>query len=210
MSKARLPSGLVETFGVHSDYAIRVCLDARWFAMDTLAKLLLTWFGNPVRALATALLSSAILLCLKGWKPVTDIIHDEFWRWPLLIFVVSTAGLSTYAIEVGFKSLRSLSAGISARRALIDALRNLTLEEKHALQPSFDNGQRTILHPARNRVMASLVNHGIIVPRETNESLTVFHYSDEAWKYLTEHREALATPDNPRKEPTGNEYMNEM
>src|SRR5439155_24435597 len=98
--------------------------------MDTLARLLLTWFGNPVRALATAMISSAILLGIKWWKPSSDIMRDEFWRWPVLVLVVSSAGLSTYVIERIFKWVTSCFADKRARQMLFNELRNLTVEER--------------------------------------------------------------------------------
>jgi len=48
--------------------------------LESLAKLLETWFGNPIRGLTTMMLSSIIVIALWRFQPFDEAMKDSFWR----------------------------------------------------------------------------------------------------------------------------------
>jgi hypothetical protein len=88
-------------------------------------------------------------------------------------------------------------------RNRIKRLQELTVEERHALQPFFDRNVRTDGGHPQDPVLVCLVRDGILV------QLTQFGFriAEDAWQYLRNNQHLVATPDNPRPEKTGREWM---
>jgi hypothetical protein len=125
----------------------------------------------------------------------------EVWVWVVLL--ASLALLATYAIEAAWKVATAYLKHNLAVKKRIARLRDLTVEERHALQRSFESASRTIPGNTNDRVIASLIGDGILVQITQNG----FRVSEDAWQYLRDNPSLVATPDNPRPPLTGHEWM---
>ena len=102
--------------------------------LETLAKLFGTWFGNPIRGLATIMLSSIITLLLWQYPPFGDAMKDTFWRWPCLAAIVSATGLATYPVAYAWKvAMGKRREAVSVKKCIV-RLSTLTPHEKHVLE----------------------------------------------------------------------------
>src|ERR1019366_3411203 len=97
------------------------------------------WFGAPVRALSTIMLSAAVMLALHQWagKWFSNTIADHFWRWPLLALVLSASGLLTYVLESAYKFLDKASAKRKATGVIVHLVTGLDSEQRQLLRDIF-------------------------------------------------------------------------
>jgi hypothetical protein len=170
-------------------------------------KRLLGWIEKPSpRAGGMVLLTScaAIWLLRTELLPVpirTAVRPYEAWIW--LAFLLALSLLATYAIEAAWRAAVARRKRKLATKRRISRLRDLTVEERHALQPFFEDHARTGAGHPEDRVVASLVRDGILIP------VTQFgvRLSEDTWRYLRAHPSLVATPENPRPPKTGHEWM---
>jgi len=152
-----------------------------------------------------------LLMCLGAWvtgRYVPEV--EEFLRHHLLwVWGAQLAAGAVCITHFGQSLYVASSKGLAKRRGkgnLIRRLQALTPEEKHILQPCLENSSRTITRRKKDRNIASLVVQGIMSSSTSDGFSTVFHVSEDAWNYILEHPEAIATPNNPRPNQTSDEW----
>ena len=112
--------------------------------LESLAKLLETWFGNPIRGLTTMMLSSIIVIALWRFQPFAEAMKDSFWRWPFLALVVSSTGLITYPVAHFWKLFEARRHTSSNLKKCVMRLSDLTPHEKHVLKQYLQDENRTL------------------------------------------------------------------
>ncbi len=117
----------------------------------------------------------------------------------LAVFLITKVG--TW-ITKGFNRRR-------LRKARRERLHRLTVPERHVLQVYFETGSRTVDLPIDDGVVSCLMGCGILYRRTGMADFRRFptHISEDAWLYLNEHPELLATPNQPRREPSRYDWM---
>lgn len=170
-------------------------------------KAVLGWLQKPTLRIGGMILltACATLGLLRTNLPSaaikTAVRPYEGWIW--LALLASSSLLATYAIEAAWKAgLRHLRQRDATKRR-IARLHDLTLEERHTLQPFLENAARTRGGHPEDRVAVSLVRDGILI----HVTQFAFRISEDVWRYLLEHPNLVATPDNPRPPLTGHEWM---
>lgn len=125
-------------------------------------------------------------------------------------FLVSAAVTVTYIGSWLWRVSGELIRQWLHRRRVRRRLHNLTLEEKYILQRYMESQSRTSYLKMNDGVVGSLVEAGIIYPAPISYargSTFAYNISDIAWAYLVAHNELVATPENPKPKPTGNEWQ---
>jgi hypothetical protein len=160
--------------------------------LESIAKLLLAWFGNPIRALATLMIAAVIILALRPIKWFADTMQDHLWRWPLIVLVTSFAGLATYPTEIVWKHFRRAPNARKRKEQLTFRLKGLTRGEKEVLREFIVNKSRTRDFRATDGDVPSLTKEGML------EMITVaalgiagFRIAEEVWQYLLENPKTL-------------------
>jgi hypothetical protein len=103
--------------------------------LETLGKLVLAWFGNPIRGMGAGVIAAIVFLvaCWK-WPPFVTIMKDDaILRWPILILFISACGLITYPIEFGWKRIMEKFQAKKSKSKMIARLTELTPDEKSVL-----------------------------------------------------------------------------
>ena len=196
-------SGRSKRFGLALKSYWRSAPDA---SVDILKKLL-GWLDKPSPRIAAAVVLTslaAIGLSHAELFPVaakTALKQYEVWVWLALLLGLSL--LVTYGTEAVWKAIGTHRKLKSAARKRVGRLHDLTIEERHALQPFFEKNARTVPGHPDDRVIVSLMGDGILM-RVTQFG---FRISEDVWQYLREHQDLIATPDNPRPPLTGYEWM---
>lgn len=89
-------------------------------------------------------------------------------------------------------------------KALHDRLAALTLTEKHFLQEFIEGDSRTIQCNASLSRLDALCDAHVLRMTQLLGVKGTYMISEEAWAYLKDHRDLVATPDHPR--PTRDFY----
>lgn len=130
----------------------------------------------------------------------TAVKQYEVWVW--LAFLLALSLLATYLIEWIWKTITRRQEQRASARKLLGRLHDLTVEERHVLQPFFEKNARTTPGRSDDRVVASLLADGILV------QITQFGFriSEEAWQHLRKNLNLVATPNDLRPPLTGYEW----
>jgi Super-infection exclusion protein B len=159
------------------------------------AKLVVAWFGKPVRGLGAFMLGSAAVLCLWQYQKFADAIKDPLLRWPVLILVFSAAGLVTYPVEHGWKWAHAKHKNKSLSRKIIARLANLTPHEKKVLQ-RYLMEESTTENWDRGGPVEALARDGILSLLASDQNPNnlkpyIYAINDVAWKQLNAHPELI-------------------
>lgn len=135
-------------------------------------------------------------------KEIKKVIQPyEAWIW--LAFLLSLSLLIGYAVEAAWRAIIAHRTRKSAIKKRIGRFHSFTVEERHALQPFFEEKARTRGGHPEDKVIASLVGERILI----QVAQFGFRISEDAWEYLQKNPSLVATPKNPRPPLTGSEWM---
>jgi hypothetical protein len=165
------------------------------------------------RVAATVFIVACVLLgvplALPGWFPWIDSVvqdHKALVGFSALFsgvfcctYVFSHVGSWVTRKRAEKKQLKDNQQKESDRlKRLHDRLGNLTVDEKHILQEYIDNDSRVAHFNATVGTAVPLCKSGVLSQIHLYGVRGAYTISDDAWAYLHEHRDLIATPDHPR------------
>jgi hypothetical protein len=178
-------------------------LDRLNASLETIAKLVLAWFGNPIRGLGAAVIAAPLVLWLRSIPYFNTAFQDAFWRWPTLIFIVAFAGLITFPLEHGWRSLKTKLQEWKR----IARLKELTPHEKKVLGRylleettalPWGRGGGVVDELARDSILHLLTAVPLMpmlrpIPEQHVEALSQDMYAIDSviWKHLRAHPEVV-------------------
>ena len=163
--------------------------------LEAFSKLVAAWF-KPIRTFGIVMISASMVLLLRGYQPMGDFLRDSFWRWPLLAFIISAAGLGTYPLESGWKRIvTKRQRGVEVRR-IIARLAKLTPNEKKVLGDYISEETRVRRWGRFVGTVDALAHDGILIliasdisPKNLIPDL--YRINESAWEYLRGHPELV-------------------
>ena len=142
-------------------------------------------------------MASGALLLLMRVVPAVGMLLAPYYVWIVVALVVSLAWLATYPIE---KVYKFTAAHLDQKRKMerqITRLRNLTREEKKALQAYIRKGSKTARWNITSGVICELVAQGVLfLSARVGDEISghAFNISDWAWDYLKQNPSLIDTP----------------
>jgi hypothetical protein len=165
------------------------------------------------RIAVTIFVVACILLAaptfFPGMFPWLDTFIGSYKVWLVIAWMLSGVLSVTYAVSGGWSAIKKKAeirhgteAEQRSRFDRVEAIRarlaELTLEEKHILQEYIDLDSRTAQFNITSGRLDALCASRILRITLSYGIKGTYMISDEAWRWLQEHRHLIATPDNPR------------
>jgi hypothetical protein len=89
-------------------------------------------------------------------------MKDPFWRWPVFVLMLSSAGLITYPLEYAWKRIDSRRKRIASRKAILMRLEKLTPDEKLVLRQYLQTESTVAAWNRVGGVVNALAHDGIL------------------------------------------------